>query len=252
MALAAIIAVVHDIIITVGVYAVTGFEVTPGDGRRVPHHPRLLALRHRRRVRQGEGEHAHASAPSAATRTRRWSNRSLNQVLMRSINTSFVALLPVASLLVVGSGSSARSTLRDFALALFVGLLVGAYSSIFVATPIARLAQGARAALPRPLARAVARRPRAPARSPAAAPSRPRLGDVDEVAPPSRPTGRAPTSDAPPPADAAGPRRRARAARRRRRPRRGPAHAARATPAAAVASAVARPASDREPASRRP
>ena len=56
MALAAIIAVIHDIIITVGVYAITGFEVTPGDRRGVPHHPRVLALRHRRRVRQGEGE----------------------------------------------------------------------------------------------------------------------------------------------------------------------------------------------------
>src|SRR5574341_1087245 len=55
---------------------------------------------------------------------------------MRSINTSFVALLPVASLLVVGSGILGAVTLRDFALALFVGLLSGAYSSIFVATPI--------------------------------------------------------------------------------------------------------------------
>ncbi len=63
-------------------------------------------------------------------------NRSMNQVLMRSINTSFVALLPVASLLVVGSGILGAVTLRDFALALFVGLLVGAYSSIFVATPL--------------------------------------------------------------------------------------------------------------------
>jgi preprotein translocase subunit SecF len=63
-------------------------------------------------------------------------NRSMNSVLMRSLNTSFVALLPVASLLVVGSGLLGAVTLRDFALALFVGLLVGAYSSIFVATPV--------------------------------------------------------------------------------------------------------------------
>ena len=55
---------------------------------------------------------------------------------MRSLNTSFVALLPVASLLFVGSGIMGAITLRDFALALFVGLLTGAYSSIFVATPI--------------------------------------------------------------------------------------------------------------------
>jgi preprotein translocase subunit SecF len=63
-------------------------------------------------------------------------NRSLNQVLMRSINTSIVALLPVTSLLFVGSYVFGGLALRDFALALFVGLLTGAYSSIFVATPI--------------------------------------------------------------------------------------------------------------------
>ena len=63
-------------------------------------------------------------------------NTSLNQVLMRSLNTSFVALLPVASLLVVGVWIYGALALRDFGLALFVGLLTGAYSSIFVATPI--------------------------------------------------------------------------------------------------------------------
>jgi preprotein translocase subunit SecF len=63
-------------------------------------------------------------------------NRSMNQVLMRSISTSFVAVLPVASLLFVGSGLFGALALRDFALALFVGLITGAYSSIFVATPL--------------------------------------------------------------------------------------------------------------------
>jgi preprotein translocase subunit SecF len=63
-------------------------------------------------------------------------NRSMNQVLMRSISTSFVAVLPVASLLFVGAGLFGAIALRDFALALFVGLLTGAYSSIFVATPL--------------------------------------------------------------------------------------------------------------------
>jgi preprotein translocase subunit SecF len=62
-------------------------------------------------------------------------NRSLNQVLMRSINTSLVAVLPVASLLVIGTYVFGGLVLRDFALALFVGLTIGAYSSIFVATP---------------------------------------------------------------------------------------------------------------------
>jgi preprotein translocase subunit SecF len=63
-------------------------------------------------------------------------NRSLNQVLIRSINTSLVALLPVGSLLFVGTWVFGGLALKDFALALFVGLLTGAYSSIFVATPL--------------------------------------------------------------------------------------------------------------------
>src|SRR5207248_7618405 len=63
-------------------------------------------------------------------------NRSLNQVLMRSLSTSFVALLPVACLLVIGSFIMGATTLEDFALALLVGLFIGSYSSIFVATPL--------------------------------------------------------------------------------------------------------------------
>jgi preprotein translocase subunit SecF len=63
-------------------------------------------------------------------------NRSMNQVLMRSLNTSFVAVLPVFSLLVVGAYLFGAVTIKDFSLALFIGLLTGAYSSIFVATPI--------------------------------------------------------------------------------------------------------------------
>jgi preprotein translocase subunit SecF len=63
-------------------------------------------------------------------------NRSTNQVLMRSLSTSLVAVLPVASLLFVGAGLFGALVLRDFALALFVGILTGAYSSIFVAVPL--------------------------------------------------------------------------------------------------------------------
>jgi preprotein translocase subunit SecF len=63
-------------------------------------------------------------------------NRSLNQVLMRSLSTGFVAVLPILSLLIVGSLMMGATTLQDFALALLVGLLIGAYSSIFVAAPL--------------------------------------------------------------------------------------------------------------------
>jgi preprotein translocase subunit SecF len=135
MALAALIAVVHDIVITVGVYAITGFEVTPAT---VVAFLTILGFSLYDTV--VVFDKIRENTPSLGTeRGDTYSamvNRSMNAVLMRSINTSFVALLPVASLLIVGSGILGAVTLRDFALALFVGLLSGAYSSIFVATPI--------------------------------------------------------------------------------------------------------------------
>jgi preprotein translocase subunit SecF len=66
-------------------------------------------------------------------------NLSMNQVLMRSLNTSFVAIMPVLSILVVGSLLLGATTLQDFGLALFIGLLTGAYSSIFIASPLLSL-----------------------------------------------------------------------------------------------------------------
>jgi len=135
MAVAAIIAVIHDIAITVGVYAITGFEVTPAT---VVAFLTILgfSLYDTVVVFDKIRENLASLGTERADTYSRMVNRSMNQVLMRSINTSFVALLPVASLLVVGSGILGAVTLRDFALALFVGLLSGAYSSIFVATPI--------------------------------------------------------------------------------------------------------------------
>jgi preprotein translocase subunit SecF len=135
MALAAIVAVVHDIIITAGVYAITGFEVTPAT---VVAFLTILgfSLYDTVVVFDKIKENTPSLGAERGDTYSQMVNRSMNQVLMRSINTSFVALLPVASLLVVGSGILGAVTLRDFALALFVGLLVGAYSSIFVATPL--------------------------------------------------------------------------------------------------------------------
>ena len=135
MALAAIVAVVHDIIITVGVYAVTGFEVTPAT---VVAFLTILGFSLYDtvvvfdKVKDNTARLGTVRGDTYSTMV----NRSLNQVLMRSINTSIVALLPVASLLFVGTYVFGGLALRDFALALFVGLLTGAYSSIFVATPI--------------------------------------------------------------------------------------------------------------------
>jgi preprotein translocase subunit SecF len=135
MALSAILAVVHDIIVTVGVYAITGFEVTPAT---VVAFLTILGFSLYDTV--VVFDKVRENTPSVGTERgdtySRMVNRSMNQVLMRSLNTSFVALLPVASLLVVGSTLLGGLTLRDFALALFVGIAVGAYSSIFVATPL--------------------------------------------------------------------------------------------------------------------
>ena len=135
MAVAAIIAVVHDIVVTVGVYAVAGFEVTPATVIAF-----LTILGFSLYDTVVVFDKVKDNVPTLGTvKGDTYSlmvNRSMNQVLMRSLNTSFVALLPVFSLLVVGSWLFGALALREFALALFVGLLTGAYSSIFVATPI--------------------------------------------------------------------------------------------------------------------
>jgi len=135
MAAAAIVAVVHDIIVTVGVYAVTGFEVTPAT---VVAFLTILgfSLYDTVVVFDKVKENVSTLGTVRGDSYSNMVNRSMNQVLMRSISTSFVAVLPVASLLFVGAGLFGALALRDFALALFVGLLTGAYSSIFVATPL--------------------------------------------------------------------------------------------------------------------
>jgi preprotein translocase subunit SecF len=135
MAAGAIAAVIHDILVTIGVYAITGFEVTPAT---VIAFLTILGFSLYDTVvvfdKIKENERLVGTVPDLTYTD--MANQSLNQVLMRSLNTSFVALLPVASLLVVGVWIYGALALRDFGLALFVGLLTGAYSSIFVATPI--------------------------------------------------------------------------------------------------------------------
>jgi preprotein translocase subunit SecF len=135
MAASAIIAVIHDILVTVGVYAITGFEVTPAT---VIAFLTILGFSLYDtvvvfdKIKENETLLGTAKGMTYSDMV----NRSLNEVLARSLNTSFVALLPVTSLLVVGSWIFGALSLREFGLALFVGLLTGAYSSIFVATPI--------------------------------------------------------------------------------------------------------------------
>jgi preprotein translocase subunit SecF len=138
MAIAALAAVVHDILITVGAYAITRFEVTPAT---VIAFLTILGFSLYDTVVVFDKVKENADNLTAGGRETYSDmvNRSMNEVLMRSLNTSIVASLPVFSLLVVGSYLFGALTIRDFSLALTVGLLTGAYSSIFTATPLLAL-----------------------------------------------------------------------------------------------------------------
>jgi len=134
MSVAAIVALAHDIVITIGVYALSGFEVTPAT---VTGLLTILGFslydtvvvfdkvrENTRNLRESRMSYGEAS------------NLAVNQTLVRSINTSIVALIPVAAILYVGAVQLGASTLKDLALALFVGMIAGMYSSIFIATPL--------------------------------------------------------------------------------------------------------------------
>lgn len=135
MAVAALVALAHDLIITVGIYALVGFEVTPASvigfltilGYSL--YDTVVVFD---KVRENT---AHLTAQHRYTYDE-LANLALNQTLVRSINTSVVALLPVSAILFIGSFMLGAGTLRDISLALFVGMAVGTYSSIFVATPV--------------------------------------------------------------------------------------------------------------------
>jgi preprotein translocase subunit SecF len=135
MAVAALVALAHDIVITVGVYALTRFEVSPATVIGL-----LTILGYSLydtvvvfdKVREN-------TAGLLATRRTRYSeaaNLALNQTLVRSINTSLIALLPVVAILVVSIHLLGNGELKDLSLVLFVGMLSGTYSSICIATPV--------------------------------------------------------------------------------------------------------------------
>ncbi|MFD3356967.1 protein translocase subunit SecF [Streptomyces fradiae] len=135
MAVAALIALVHDLTITVGVYALVGFEVTPGT---VIGLLTILGYSLYDTVVVFDGLKESTKDVTKQTRYTysEIANRSLNGTLVRSINTTVVALLPVAGLLFIGGGFLGAGMLNDISLSLFVGLAAGAYSSIFIATPL--------------------------------------------------------------------------------------------------------------------
>jgi preprotein translocase subunit SecF len=135
MAATAIIAVIHDIIFTIGVYALFQFEVTPAT---VTAFLTILgfSLYDTVVVFDKVVEYQKTLTATGRSTYSEMVNRALNSVLMRSLSTSLVALLPVLSLLIVGAGIMGATALEDFALALAAGLFIGSYSSIFVAAPL--------------------------------------------------------------------------------------------------------------------
>jgi preprotein translocase subunit SecF len=133
MALIALVALFHDLLFTGGVYALVGFEVSPATVIAI-----LTILGYSLydtvvvfdKVLENVRERGDRQTMSSIV------NMSMNQVFMRSINTSLTSLLPIGSLLFVGSFLLGATTLREFALALFIGVAVGTYSSVFLAGPL--------------------------------------------------------------------------------------------------------------------
>lgn len=134
MALATLTALFHDIFVTVGVYAVLGLPVTPAT---VIAFLTILgySIYDGIVVFDRVDENAKKLAANANVAYSTMVNDSMNQVLMRTLNTSITAMLPILSLLVIGSLILGATTLEEFAMALLIGLLSGAYSSIFIASP---------------------------------------------------------------------------------------------------------------------
>jgi preprotein translocase subunit SecF len=135
MAVAAFVALLHDLVIATGVYALTGLQVSPATiiglltilGYSL--YDTVVVFDKVRENTAGLLGGARSTYSQAA-------NLALNQTLVRSINTSVIALLPVAAILFVGGGLLGAGELKDLALVLFVGMLSGTYSSIFIATPV--------------------------------------------------------------------------------------------------------------------
>ena len=135
MAVGALAALFHDLIITAGVYALVGFQVTPSTVIAL-----LTILGYSLYDAVVVFDKVEEDAAAYATTGRKTyedaANMAVNEVFMRSLNTSMTTLLPVAALLFIGAGLLGATTMKDLALALFVGIAASTYSSIFVAVPI--------------------------------------------------------------------------------------------------------------------
>jgi preprotein translocase subunit SecF len=135
MSLAAIVALLHDLVITAGFYGILGFEVTPAAvigfltilGYSL-YDTVVVFDKIRENTTEDGGDTTRTFGESV--------NFAVNQTLVRSINTSVVAILPVAGILFIGALLLGAGTLRDISLALFIGILVGTYSTIYIAAPL--------------------------------------------------------------------------------------------------------------------
>lgn len=135
MSVAALVALAHDVVITVGVYAIVGFEVTPATVTGVltilgfSLYDTVVVFDKVRENTTGSQRGNRSYADSA--------NLAVNQTIVRSVNTSVVALLPVGAILWIGAIQLGAGSLKDLSLSLFVGMAAGVYSSVFIATPLA-------------------------------------------------------------------------------------------------------------------
>ena len=134
MAVAALVALVHDLVITVGLYAGVGWEVSPAT---VIGFLTILgySIYDTVVVFDKVRENTHKITEQRRFTYAEMANLAVNQTLVRSINTSVVALLPVSGILFIGAFLLGAGTLRDIALALFIGIIIGTFSSVFIATP---------------------------------------------------------------------------------------------------------------------
>jgi preprotein translocase subunit SecF len=135
MALAAFIAMIHDVLIAIGIYSIFNFQVTPDTVVAIltilgySLYDTVVVFDRVRDNTKGIGSSGRLTYPQLI-------NLSMNQTLARSINTSMVAILPVLAVLLIGAQLLGATTLQSYGLALFIGLLSGAYSSIFIASPV--------------------------------------------------------------------------------------------------------------------
>ena len=135
MALAAFIAMIHDVLVAIGIYSIFNFQVTPDTVVAIltilgySLYDTVVVFDRVRDNTKGIGSSGRLTYPQLI-------NLSMNQTLARSINTSMVAIIPVLAILVIGAQILGATTLQSYGLALFVGLLSGAYSSIFIASPV--------------------------------------------------------------------------------------------------------------------